>query len=167
MMRRHDLSMQFFDRLFVIGPTEKRTKCGNIIYWCHCVCGNFAEVASNHLVNGHTRSCGCLQSEKAALHAIEQAHKNVKHGDHKKILYQIWENMNQRCLNPRARAYKWYGARGIHICDSWRSYLEFKSWSICYGYHDGLQLHRIDNDDGYHPGNCEWLSVSEHRRIHV
>ena len=33
-------------------------------WWkCQCTCGNITSVQGSSLKNGHTKSCGCLQSE--------------------------------------------------------------------------------------------------------
>src|SRR5579862_4061189 len=31
----------------------------------------------------------------------------------------IWSDMKQRCSNPKHHSYKWYGGRGIKVCERW------------------------------------------------
>ena len=55
-----------FDRLTVIEEIKQRSKDGRKIYKCKCICGNIVNIRSKELLNGDTRSCGCLQKEKLA-----------------------------------------------------------------------------------------------------
>jgi hypothetical protein len=65
--------------------------------------------------------------------------------------------MIQRCHNPANKQYRWYGARGIEVCWSWRhSFYLFARWALAHGYRQGLSIERLDNDAGYCPSNCAW-----------
>ena len=75
----------------------------------------------------------------------------------KKRLYRIYYNMKSRCYNPKATNFKYYGGRGITVCDEWKnSFQAFYDWAIENGYADNLTLDRRDNDDIYKPSNCRW-----------
>lgn len=79
-------------------------------------------------------------------------------------LYNIYNNMIQRCYNKNSSNYERYGGRGICVCDEWkgkRSNINFFEWAISSGYSDNLTLDRIDNNKGYSPDNCRWVSVKE------
>lgn len=59
--RYNKLVGQKFGRLLVISRTEKTAGNKKIPIWlCKCDCGNYKEVPSYNLLNGHTQSCGCL-----------------------------------------------------------------------------------------------------------
>ena len=66
-------------------------------------------------------------------------------------------------MNPNHRAYKWYGARGIVVCDRWQSFDLF-SEDMLNGYVQGLQLDRLDNNGPYAPDNCQWVTAKQNCR---
>jgi len=77
-------------------------------------------------------------------------------------LYQCWKNMKSRCSRPNHTSYQSYGGRGIKVCAKWsNSYKAFERWALDNGYDDNLNLDRIDNNKGYGPNNCQWLTKSE------
>lgn len=88
--------------------------------------------------------------------------QNWKHGESgnktRSRLYVIWSNMKQRCNNPNNYTFRWYGGRGIIMCEEWDDYLNFKEWALSHGYSDDLTIDRIDPDGDYEPSNCQWIS---------
>lgn len=88
-----------------------------------------------------------------------------RHGGtkNKEPLYSVWKGIKTRCYNPKAFAFDRYGGRGICMCDEWRyEYSQFRDWALSSGYSPGLTIDRIDGDGNYEPGNCCWLTRSEH-----
>jgi hypothetical protein len=73
--------------------------------------------------------------------------------------YTTWHKMVQRCTNPNDTNYHKYGGRRIVVCDRW---LYFTNFLADMGERPtGLQLDRIDNNQGYYPGNCRWVTIQQ------
>ena len=81
-----------------------------------------------------------------------------KHGGAGTRLYGIWKNMRERCYKPYCKEYKWYGAKGISVCDEWNNdFAIFRDWAMSHGYSEGLTLDRINHRGNYEPQNCRWV----------
>ena len=147
-----NLKKEKFGRLQPLYDTgERRGKSGSVVWMCLCDCGNSRKVATKELTFGRARSCGCLIIEARTKHAGTGTR-----------LYQIWTDIKTRCFNIKSAKYKWYGKRGITICEEWKNnYSAFRFWAILNGYQDNLTIDKIDNDKGYSPKNCQWLTQSE------
>lgn len=79
----------------------------------------------------------------------------INHGLGKTPEYSVWYDMKRRCYNKNNKSYKYYGGRGIQICDRWlESFLNF--------YKDmgprppKFTIERRDNNKNYEPDNCYW-----------
>jgi hypothetical protein len=79
-------------------------------------------------------------------------------------LYQVWNNMIQRCDYPQSSAWRWYGGRGISVCTEWYNAKVFLDWALAHGWQPGLQIDRIDNDGDYQPENCRFITRAENNR---
>ena len=69
----HDLTGLKFGRLTVIGRSKRdyispSGKTKRPLWICQCDCGGITTVQGGALLNGGTKSCGCLQKELAAEH---------------------------------------------------------------------------------------------------
>ena len=135
--------------------TVEKLKCvkNHRVYWeCRCDCGNIATVESNHLITGHTKSCGCLNYEN-----------KISHGLSNHRLYSTWKGMIERCENPNAISFKYYGQRGISVCTRWHDVKCF-IYDMYPSFKEGLTLDRINNNGNYEPSNCRWASVADQNK---
>jgi len=95
-------------------------------------------------------------------HNLQSGDKSMnkqRHGFSYHKLYSVYKNMTQRTSNILHKSFNDYGGRGITVCDEWKSNKKsFFEWAISSGYKEGLTLDRRDNDKGYSPDNCRWVT---------
>ena len=148
-----DLTGQRFGKLTVIKRAENKVELNGQIrtqFLCKCDCGKEMIVLSNSLKSGLTKSCGCLKGAP------------IKHNLIGTKIYKVYHGMKSRCYNPNTYNYKYYGGRGIKICDEWlTSFMNFYNWSMTNGYQESLTIDRIDTDKDYEPSNCKWTTVKQ------
>lgn len=128
-------------------------------YWlCRCRCGNEKRVLVYNLLDGHIQSCGCLQREKLVT-------RSTTHGCTNEPWYNVYHQMMVRCGHMEGaseRKLNNYRDRGIAVCELWRNSPQaFGDWLLAHGWHRGLQIDRIDNNQGYCPENCRVVTPKE------
>jgi hypothetical protein len=124
---------------------------------CRCECGAETVVASNLLVAGHTRSCGCLQRDTIGA-------QRRTHGQSGSREHRIWKGMLQRCRDTNATNYRNYGAKGITVCDRWAGSFESFLADVGPQPSPAHSLDRIDRARGYEPDNVRWATKTQQSR---
>lgn len=80
----------------------------------------------------------------------------------RKTLYQVRHGMKKRCYDESHKSYKYYGGKGITICNEWlNDFEEFYKWCINNGYKKGLTIDRIDASKNYEPENCKFSTACD------
>lgn len=151
------LAGRTFGRLTVI--ERAGGAAGHSLWLCHCECGATSTVPGVVLVQGKSRSCGCLSREVSRA----SGKKNTRHGHTYSPTHRSWSAMKTRCLDPGSKDYPRYGARGISICARWMTFENFLQDMGARP--DGTSLDRWPNQSGnYEPGNCRWATPAEQTR---
>lgn len=120
---------------------------------CICDCGREKTVLGMHLRAGRPKSCGCATNA-----AISSGLR--RHGMTGSVEWRSWVAMRDRCMNPRNKAWKHYGGRGITVCQRWQE--SFENFYADMGARPpGTSLDRKDNSLGYTPENCRWATEEE------
>lgn len=135
---------------------RKIEKTRPVLWFCKCDCGTEKTVNIQNIRRGLSKSCGCYNDEVRGKFSITH-HEASRYTKTKE--YRIWSFMKVRCLNKNSKAYFWYGARGIKVCDRWMKYENFlEDMGRC---PDGMSLDRINNDGNYEKSNCRWATKIE------
>lgn len=142
-------------KIIYISEADKRGgKRRRATLLCHC--GNEFDCIIESVRTGNTKSCGCST-------VLFRSESNTKHGKAIKgsesQLYKKWCGMKQRCYDKNEPRYKDWGGRGILVCDEWiDDFSSFEKWARNNGYSYGLEIDRRDNNKGYAPSNCRFIT---------
>ena len=127
------------------------------MFKCICDCGEVVDVKPINLINGDVKTCGDCD-----YHDALTSGQKVFHSPEHERVYKIWGGMKQRCCNEKHKSYKYYGGRGISICEEWINNSEaFCEWALSHGHKFNLSIDRINNNGNYEPGNCRWATAKE------
>lgn len=147
MPKKIDITGQRYGRLIAVRREPGRR-------WIFaCDCGRQKSIAMSDVRSGCTRSCGCLLSQATTA-------RLTKHGMCKTPEYFAWQQMINRCTNPKYQHFHCYGGRGIQICERW---MKFENFFFDMGFRPSPKhsLDRRETNGNYEPGNCRWATKQE------
>lgn len=138
-----------FGLLLVIAEIKE---IGKPYYWkCICDCGKNTIVMGQKLRSGKTKSCGCLRFTATRTHGHGVNKRKTKE-------FSAWSAMIQRCCNPNNPNFKYYGAKGVNVCESWLSSFEIFFRDMGFAPTKNHSLDRIETYGNYEPGKCRWAT---------
>lgn len=150
-----DITGQTINSWYVIKEVG-RSKSGSATFLCRCLlCGKEKIVEGRSVRSGASKCCGCFHP------------KRIDVTRHDERLYGVWHGIKDRCNNQNSPQYKWYGGRGIKVCEEWNNdYLAFREWAYSHGYDDSAikyqcTIDRLDTNGNYSPDNCAWRTQKQ------
>lgn len=164
-----DLTGMKIGRWTVLKRDENKDKTlkNKSAYWvCQCECGRIESVNGSNLRKGGSLACKhCNRKSIPGIRKCKLEANPIARTDKGQTrAYKNWAAIKYRCNNPNSKPYKWYGARGIKMCEEWekdfQAYYNYVSALDHFG-EEGRSLDRIDNNGNYEPGNVRWATPTE------
>jgi hypothetical protein len=148
-----------FTRLTVIKELDRLHKQRR--YLCRCDCGSEIAAYRPNLLQGRSRSCGCLKRELTSR-------LFTTHGMSQTTEYKIWAGIRKRCYTTTYREYHLYGGRGIRMAREWKRSFEAFYRDMGARPSPSHSIERKDNNRGYNKDNCVWaLAVDQTRNRRI
>ena len=157
-MKRIDITGQRFGTLTAIQLDQMK---GGRAHWLmRCDCGAERVVGVAWLRSGNTSSCGScskIGNKRAQKHGYSPKGPRT-------LTYNTWQSMKKRVLDSNSNGYKYWGGKGVLICDRWVN--SFEAFLEDMGERPSKEetLDRWPDPAGnYEPGNCRWATKLQQR----
>lgn len=146
---------QYIGRQFgcykIVGASEEKTHDGHKKYIGICT------------------KCGYIRYDRISNFKCESSehppHRNPAGTWYTPRLGHIFSEMVQRCFISSNPSYRFYGAKGIHVCEEWiTNPRNFNDWALAHGYKSNLTIDRINSAKDYCPDNCRWITAHENSK---
>lgn len=156
-MKTYEIGFRANGCIFIheLGPVFSKSGNKRRVATWRCGCGTDFIAAIGNVISGQVASCGCKKRKAIIKRCL--IHGQSKIGMTTR-LYRFWQSMKDRCHNPKARAYRYYGGSGISCHHKWRG--SFQSFAAYFRRHfnlveipSGLTMDRKNNQGNYEPGN--------------
>jgi hypothetical protein len=145
-----DIQGRVYGLLTALKPDGKIRGC--TAWLCQCECGKQKRIPIAALNCGNSKSCGSKIHSSLVTEAKKLNELN-------KTEYMTWSAMKDRCKNPKNKSYKYYGGRGIEVCERWE---KFENFLEDMGKKpEGYSIERVDVNGNYDKLNCKWVPKSE------
>lgn len=143
----------------IIDMLDEKDKYGHWIYVAQCnECG--------YKKQSHYGEISGIKSKTVKCRHLKASGDYIVYGHtwQNKRIGRIFNKMFRRCYNPDDKDYRWYGAKGIKICNKWLENPKlFEEWSFKNGYNDTLTIDRINECKDYSPDNCRFITYIENQ----
>lgn len=163
-----DITGQKFNMLTALYLDDSTSANRHKRWICVCDCGNIVSRYSHKLRKGISYSCGCKKRPRQKSSTVPKQKKSyIKFPNDpvRRRLHNTYSSMKKRCYNQNNKSYKYYGAKGITVCEEWlHSFDSFYNWALSNGYEDNLSIDRIDSNKGYSPDNCRWVTMHDQQQ---
>jgi hypothetical protein len=153
-----------FNKLTVLGFSHKEARAGHYrSYWkCKCDCGKGVLVEHYHLVDGHTKSCGCIKVYKRASgdSGLKYLYKIYRAGAKSRDKKFDLTIEDVKIITSKNCYYCGEEPSGTSIMSKSRNdkFTEYRSYK-----YNGID--RVDSNKGYEKGNvvpcCKWCNIAK------
>lgn len=142
----------------VLYECDFKSKDGHKLFHIKCSkCGWETNRQKRHILNKQNVICDHL----------DRFGKHIKYDMiwSNQRLHNIYKGMLNRCYNTKNKSYRFYGQKGVKICQEWLDNpLSFETWALQNGYSDSLTIDRIDSSKDYSPNNCQWITLQDNAK---
>jgi len=152
--KKLDLSGKRFGRLVGVKRLDSK-KRGRYFWEFICDCGETIIATGSSVTCGKRSSCGCKKMD--ALLKRNTKHGYARRGNRARE-YETWQHIKSRCYHKKCKEYRFYGLRGIAVCDRWTGDGGFITFLSDMGKKPSSKhsIERINSNGNYEPGNCVW-----------